>query len=1088
MKKIFLSLISLLLAIQVIGNPIDTTTAKQIAKNFYNTKYAASQKNLADFELVYQALGKQKNNTQIVYFNVFNIKNQGFVIVAGDDWIQPILAYSNESTFDLNNISPATVLWLEDYENEIAYIIENNIEANQDLKNNWNHLIAGSIVLPKGTMGSGNPLVTAKWGQSGPYNTLCPYDSSLNARCVTGCVTVAMGQVMHYWKSPVKGLGAHSYTNNPHGVLSANFENTTYLFDSMPSKLNYQNTPKQINEVATLLFHCGVAVEVSYGVHASSASVSEYTKGAPSAEYALKTYFGYPNVIGLSKIDYDSTEWVNILKNEIDSGRPFIYSAHGNAGGHAFVLDGYDDNNYFHVNWGWTGALDGYFSISALNPGPYSFPDAHFALINIYPTNDIIIPDSNDIVYIAPTAVGKKDGSSWNNASSNLAFALQRPYANPTQIWVKKGIFYGDTANETAFQVAANTMVYGGFEGNEPSGFDVNLRNLTINHTILDGQNKQQVLAVLSNSDTSNTTCDGLIIQNGRTKGAGAGVYMRGGKLINCIIRNNTSDSSNGGGVYIHTKSNALLINCNIYNNKGTFGGGIMTWGKTNLTNCNIVNNIATSNGGGIYNGDTCYAVNSIVWGNTLNSYSNQIRSNSATLTNVSYSAIQGGYEGIANINLSENNDGSSPLSYVRFTDPNNDDYTLLPNSVCINRGNTIAPYIISIDLAGLRRIKNTIIDIGAYEQGCYVNNLIKDTICKGSSYQSYGFDYTPVNEGITSLIQKKIGYNDCDSIVTLELNVLDATNTLIKDGVCLGEKYEKYGFDTLITTKGTTILQKQFTNQYGCDSNIIISLYVTDVDSTIIYDNTCKGSIYNKNGFNINTDTLAVGTFQFSFQTFSSFGCDSIVVLTLNVSDNDTIYFEDDICYGDTYNKNGFVINTAMVGLGTYQTHHSFYNQYGCDSIIHLTLNVHPKNDTIVYDAINKGEIYNKHGFSINTDTVTTQLYKTQRTVLNQYECDSTIHLFLTVNVGITGFDNTNNSISIYPNPTSSYIDITLKNINTATYEATLYDLTGRVLQHQPINETISRMDLSHIAKGFYFLQIKENNKIYHSIKIIKE
>ena len=84
--------------------------------------------------MVYQALGKQKNNTQIVYFNVFNIKNQGFVIVAGDDWIQPILAYSNESTFDLNNISPATVLWLEDYENEIAYIIENNIEANQDLK------------------------------------------------------------------------------------------------------------------------------------------------------------------------------------------------------------------------------------------------------------------------------------------------------------------------------------------------------------------------------------------------------------------------------------------------------------------------------------------------------------------------------------------------------------------------------------------------------------------------------------------------------------------------------------------------------------------------------------------------------------------------------------------------------------------------------------------------------------------------------------------------------------------------------------------------------------------------------------------
>ena len=104
--------------------------------------------------------------------------------------------------------------------------------------------------------------------------------------------------------------------------------------------------------------------------------------------------------------------------------------------------------------------------------------------------------------------------------------------------------------------------------------------------------------------------------------------------------------------------------------------------------------------------------------GNKLNSYNNQIGNNPSVLTNISYSAIQGGYEGIANINLSENNDGSSPLSYVRFTDPNNDDYTLLPNSVCINRGNTIAPYIISIDLAGLRRIKNTFIDIEAMNKG----------------------------------------------------------------------------------------------------------------------------------------------------------------------------------------------------------------------------------------------------------------------------------------------------------------------------------------------------------------------------------
>ncbi len=1087
MKKIYLFILVLFLFIQANGAPIDTTTAKQVAKNFYNSKFSVTQTNTEAINLVYQAISKQKD--KIVFFYIFNIEKKGFVIVSGDNLVKPILGYSYESLFNPNNIPPATALWLKNYEKEIAYIIENNTASKEVIENDWERLISANIVSPKGTTGSGTPLITTKWGQGNPYNSLCPYDTNLKARCVTGCVIVAMAQIMNYWQYPSKGMGKNSYVDNPYGILSANFENTTYLYDSMPDKLSTLSTSKQIFEIANLMFHCGVGVEVNYGVTGSDASLIEYNIGSPSAEYALKTYFGYPNIIAANRAIYSDLQWITILKNEIDSNRPILYRGTGDVGGHAFVFDGYDDNDYFHINWGWTGALDGYFLVSALSPGPYSFPNGHYALINVKPANNIIIPDSNHIVYITPTAAGNNDGSSWNNASSDLAFALKRPYATPTQIWVKKGIYYGDTNNDVAFQTTNNSIVYGGFEGNEPADFDVNLRNLMLNNSILDGQNKQRVLNMLSNPDSNTTICDGFIIQNGHTEKEGAGVYMNGGKLINCIIRNNTSDSSYGGGIFIVKNSkNSLIVNCNIYNNKATFGGGIITWGKVNLINCNIVNNTASENGGGIYNSDTCSITNCIVWGNKKSTNSNQINYNSFTLTNVSYSAIEGGFTGVNNINLAANNDGSSSLFYVRFNNPNSNDYTLLAHSACVDKGNSNAAFINAIDLAGLRRIKNGTIDIGAYEQGCYVNNFLEDTVCEGANYQSYGFNYTPKEGGIISLIQKKTTYNDCDSIITLKLHILTSNTFEIADGLCLGKKYTKHGFDTVITTKGTVTLTKKLVNQYGCDSSIIVNLYVTDVDSTFISDNICKGNTYNKNGFHINTDSLNTGISQFSFRTFSSYGCDSVVVLTLYVSNKDSIYIQDAICYGNIYNKNGFIVNTNFVGLGTYQTSRLYFNQYDCDSVVFLNLHIYPNSDTTIYDAVTQGEIYNKHGFIINTDTINTQLYKTQRIALNQYNCDSSIHLHLSVIVGIRDNVNNNNTISIYPSPATSHINISIKNMNSKNYEATLYDLAGKILLQQPINETTTRIDLKSIKKGFYFLQIKEDNKIYHSLKIIKE
>lgn len=204
------------------------------------------------------------------------------------------------------------------------------------------------------------PLMTTKWNQSPYYNALCPANS------VTGCVATAMAQIMKYWNYPAKGTGFHSYNHPTYGTLSANFGGTTYQWSSMPNTVNSAN-----NAVATLMYHCGVSVNMDYSPQSSGAYVIQDSP-TPQAcsEYALKTYFGYRSTLqGVQRNNYNQTQWINLLKIELNAGRPVLYAGFGSGGGHAFVCDGYDNNNFFHFNWGWGGSSDGYFQTSALNPG-----------------------------------------------------------------------------------------------------------------------------------------------------------------------------------------------------------------------------------------------------------------------------------------------------------------------------------------------------------------------------------------------------------------------------------------------------------------------------------------------------------------------------------------------------------------------------------------------------------------------------------------------------------------------------------------------------------------------------------------------
>ena len=284
----------------------------------------------------------------------------GFVLVGADDHLPEVLGYSDNGEFDADNQSLAFRYWMQCYAEELE-AISNQLSA---ISSQLSAVSYQQAALPKAI----EPLMTCKWNQSAPYNDLAPLYSTTGGRCVTGCVATAMAQVMYRYKYPAIGTGSHSYywvCTEPVGqsaTLSANFGATTYDWANMLDSYRSGYTSDQAAAVATLMYHCGVSIDMGYGQ-----SSGAYTDKVPAA---LKNYFGYDaNYQRIQKIMYSADSLNSIIYAELDAGRPVIISGSNDEGGHAFVTDGCDKKSYFHINWGWGGSNDGYYLLTALNPG-----------------------------------------------------------------------------------------------------------------------------------------------------------------------------------------------------------------------------------------------------------------------------------------------------------------------------------------------------------------------------------------------------------------------------------------------------------------------------------------------------------------------------------------------------------------------------------------------------------------------------------------------------------------------------------------------------------------------------------------------
>ena len=393
MKKLFFLL--LIFPCLVMASPVDPTTAQKVATHFFENSVQENvvKQRKASFKRIKHVnsrkIRKAIGRTYEPYY-IFNNTDGGFVIVAGDDRVQPILAYSTDGGFAQDSIPLQIREWLDMYSEQIQYVVDNNI-SNDSITNLWNttatNRARASVVVA--------PLIQTHWNQSPLYNDKCPYDATLSTKGfhpTVGCVACAMGQIMKYWEFPTMGIGSHSYNSAKYGTLSANFGRTQYDWTNMPMQLTNSSTQAQIDAVSTLLYHCGVSVDMIYNSDGNGSS-SSYTvlntlckALKATAEEAFVDYFGYKSntVQGKFMDDYTYSNWASLLKNELNSNRPMLYSGSSSLGGHAFICDGYDSNDYFHFNWGWGGSSDGYFALSTGSPLSL-FPQGQAAIIGIIP-------------------------------------------------------------------------------------------------------------------------------------------------------------------------------------------------------------------------------------------------------------------------------------------------------------------------------------------------------------------------------------------------------------------------------------------------------------------------------------------------------------------------------------------------------------------------------------------------------------------------------------------------------------------------------------------------------------------------------
>lgn len=354
---------------------ITESEALKLAETFIGKQPAYDQSGAKKTKGRQLRLVKDKSTEGALY--LFNRgKDAGFVIVSAEEHApNPIVGYSDHGSIDPKDMPDAMKEWLQFYVREAKAMERQHLGGHADYISSQEQRMQ-----VRNLSGEVGPLLgEIAWNQGDPYNQMTPTINGEHA--LTGCVATATAQIMYYHRWPQRGTGSFTYYDNGCGkTLTANFGEHTYDWDAMTPTYSGTSSANSGNAVALLMSDVGIAVQMEYSLTFSASYTSDV---AP----ALREYFGYdPAVFSARRSDFSTEDWTNLLKRELNAGRPVVYSGvplHSSAG-HAFVCDGFNDQDYYHFNWGWSGGGNGWFLLSTMNPnGGDGFTEEHEMVCNI---------------------------------------------------------------------------------------------------------------------------------------------------------------------------------------------------------------------------------------------------------------------------------------------------------------------------------------------------------------------------------------------------------------------------------------------------------------------------------------------------------------------------------------------------------------------------------------------------------------------------------------------------------------------------------------------------------------------------------
>lgn len=366
MKKfVFLLIITVFASVTLAAGPVDEATAAQLASRFLSNEVVLVT-----------------DSPDGLY--IFNAADgEGWVVISAEDSAIPILGYSDKGSFRTDNQPANLRAWLGGYSRELQKASQQRIAQNGEVKTLWK--TAGY----RTKSAEGKYLETPAYDQDSPYNLKCPNvkESEITHQALTGCVATAMAEVIRYHQWPEKGtgtIGGYSYTSDYKQTIkvpSFDIDNHSYNYTLMPFSYSGSETTAQNDAIAQLMYDCGVMVEASYNYKNGTGAFSE------NIVSALSEHMGYSaSAQHIYRQAYTDAEWTKLIQKEIDNGRPIIYSGvDGEGGGHQFVCDGYDTRDYIHINWGWSGSNNGYFTLNLRIPGLYTFSEDQTMIVGLEP-------------------------------------------------------------------------------------------------------------------------------------------------------------------------------------------------------------------------------------------------------------------------------------------------------------------------------------------------------------------------------------------------------------------------------------------------------------------------------------------------------------------------------------------------------------------------------------------------------------------------------------------------------------------------------------------------------------------------------